>query len=142
MCERSLNFWARIAPVFAKRGGDTVAIDLNFNGWDGSRTARPGDRLARIHDFDVPVFGVPFVGEGGAFITDGSGLALASRSCLLPRNPDIRSIRLLSSSPHRASYCGLGRLLRSRLRAARRSEVLGYRASARVTGVMSLTVHS
>lgn len=84
------DVWMRdIAPVFAKRGGDTVAIDLNFNGWDGSRSTRPGDRLARTHDFGVPVIGGPFVGEGGAFITDGAGLAVTTRSCLLSRNPHL-----------------------------------------------------
>jgi agmatine deiminase len=66
------DVWMRdIAPVFAKRGGTTVVIDLNFNGWDG---ARSGDRLARTHNFGAPVIAVPFVGEGGAFITDGTGL--------------------------------------------------------------------
>jgi len=62
------DVWMRdIAPVFAKRGDETVAIDLNFNGWDNSyrRPSRPGDRLARTFDFGVPVIGVPFVGEGG-----------------------------------------------------------------------------
>ncbi|WP_230646763.1 agmatine deiminase family protein [Bradyrhizobium sp. Leaf401] len=84
------DVWMRdIAPVFAKRGGDTVAIDFNFNGWDGSRGARPGDRLARTHDFGVPVLGMPFVGEGGAFVTDGAGLAVTTRSCLLSRNPHL-----------------------------------------------------
>jgi hypothetical protein len=35
------DVWMRdIAPVFAKRGGDAVAIDLTFNGWDCSRNAR------------------------------------------------------------------------------------------------------
>lgn len=84
------DVWMRdIAPVFAKRGGDTVAIDFNFNGWDGSRRARAGDRLARTHDFGVPVVGVPFVGEGGAFVTDGQGVAVTTRSCLLSRNPHL-----------------------------------------------------
>src|SRR3954452_2407834 len=46
------DIWMRdIAPVFAKRGQETVAIDLNFNGWDGSRSPRPGDRLARTFEF-------------------------------------------------------------------------------------------
>jgi agmatine deiminase len=89
------DVWMRdIAPVFAKRGGDTIAIDFNFNGWDGSRGARPGDRLARTHDFGVPVIGVPFVGEGGAFITDGEGLAVTTRSCLLSRNPHLDEVAI------------------------------------------------
>jgi agmatine deiminase len=84
------DVWMRdIAPVFVRRGGDIVVIDFNFNGWDGSRAARPGDRLARTHDFGVPVIGVPFVGEGGAFVTDGAGLAVMTRSCLLSRNPHL-----------------------------------------------------
>lgn len=84
------DVWMRdIAPVFAKRGDDTVAIDFNFNAWDGSRGVRPGDRLARTHDFGVRVIGMPFVGEGGAFVTDGAGLAVTTRSCLLSRNPHL-----------------------------------------------------
>ncbi|KRR25279.1 hypothetical protein CQ14_09730 [Bradyrhizobium lablabi] len=84
------DVWMRdIALVFAHRGAETVAIDLNFNGWDGSRPARPGDRLARTFDFGMPVIGVPFVGEGGAFLPDGRGLAVATRSCLLSRNPHL-----------------------------------------------------
>lgn len=85
------DIWMRdIAPVFAKRGStETVAIDFNFNAWDNSRPGRPGDRLAQTHDFGVPVIGMPFVGEGGAFVTDGQGLAVTTRSCLLSRNPHL-----------------------------------------------------
>ncbi|WP_453947206.1 agmatine deiminase family protein [Bradyrhizobium sp. USDA 372] len=35
----------------------------------------------------MPVIGVPFVGEGGAF--EGRGLAVATRTCLLARNPHL-----------------------------------------------------
>jgi len=35
------------------------------------------------------VIGMPFVGEGGVFVTDGQGLAIATRSCLLSRNPQL-----------------------------------------------------
>jgi agmatine deiminase len=63
------DIWMRdIAPVFAKRGVETVAIDFNFNAWDNSRPGRAGDRLARTHDFGVPMIGMPFVAEGGAFL--------------------------------------------------------------------------
>lgn len=82
------DIWMRdIAPAFGKRGNQTVAIDFNFNGWDNSRPGRAGDRLARTHDFGVPVIGMPFIGEGGSFVTDGKGVAVATRSCLLSRNP-------------------------------------------------------
>ncbi|SIO67016.1 agmatine deiminase [Bradyrhizobium erythrophlei] len=84
------DIWMRdIAPVFAHREDEIVAIDLNFNAWDGTRGSRSGDRLARTFDFGVPVIGVPFVGEGGGFITDGKGLVVATRSCLLSRNPHL-----------------------------------------------------
>jgi len=84
------DIWMRdIAPVFAKRGAETIAIDFNFNAWDNSRRGRAGDRLARTHDFGVPVIGVPIVAEGGAFITDGNGRAVVTRSCLLSRNPHL-----------------------------------------------------
>lgn len=84
------DIWMRdIAPVFAKRGTETIAIDFNFNAWDNSRRGRAGDRLARTHDFGVPVIGMPFVAEGGAFITNGKGLVVATRSCLLSRNPQL-----------------------------------------------------
>ncbi|QOZ55449.1 agmatine deiminase family protein [Bradyrhizobium sp. CCBAU 53338] len=84
------DIWMRdIAPVFAKRGAETITIDFNFNAWDNSRRGRAGDRLARTHDFGVPVIRTPFVAEGGAFITDGKGRAVATRSCLLSRNPHL-----------------------------------------------------
>jgi agmatine deiminase len=86
------DIWMRdIAPVFAKHGNETVAIDMNFNGWDNSpkRASRPGDRLARTHNFGVPVIGATFVGEGGAFVTNGNGVAVATRSCLCSRNPNL-----------------------------------------------------
>lgn len=84
------DIWMRdIAPVFAKRGAETIAIDFNFNAWDNSRPGRAGDRLARTHNFGVSVIGMPFVAEGGAFITNGRGLATTTRSCLLTRNPQL-----------------------------------------------------
>ena len=89
------DIWMRdIAPAFAKRGTETVAIDFNFNAWDNSRSGRAGDRLARTHDFGVPVIGMPFVGEGGAFVTDGQGLAIATRSCLQSRNPHLDEVAI------------------------------------------------
>lgn len=86
------DIWMRdIAPVFAHDDGGIVAVDLNFNGWDNSwrRPSRPGDRLTRTFDFGVPVVSVPFVGEGGAILVDGKGTAVATRSCLLARNPHL-----------------------------------------------------
>lgn len=88
------DIWMRdIAPTFALRGGEVVAIDYNFNGWGNTkeRRARPGDRLGATASaiFGVPRICVPFIAEGGAFITDGEGTLVTTESCLLNcnRNP-------------------------------------------------------
>lgn len=88
------DIWMRdIAPIFALRGGEVVAIDCNFNGWGNTRErrARPGDRLAATAGaiFGVPRICAPFIAEGGALITDGEGTLVTTESCLLDpdRNP-------------------------------------------------------
>ncbi len=88
------DIWMRdIAPTFALRGGEVVAIDYNFNGWGNTqmRRARPGDRLAATASaiFGVPHICTPFIAEGGALITDGEGTLVTTESCLLNpnRNP-------------------------------------------------------
>jgi agmatine deiminase len=91
------DIWIRdIGPTFALRGNDVVAIDWNFNDWGGTtqRPAQPGDRLAAMAEsiFGVTRVSFPFVGEGGAFITDGQGTLVTTRSCLL--NPNRNDFRL------------------------------------------------
>ena len=91
-----------IAPIFALRDGEVIAIDLNFNGWGNTRPSRPGDRLAKTAStiFGVPGISAPFIAEGGALITDGEGTAVTTESCLLNpnRNPfgreDIRKPKI------------------------------------------------
>lgn len=78
------DIWVRdIAPVFAWRGGEVVAIDFNFNGWGNTkqRLARPGDRLAATGNaiFDVPRISASFIAKGGALATDGEGKVLSLR---------------------------------------------------------------
>lgn len=85
------DIWMRdIAPTFALRDGEVVAIDFNFNSWGNTakRRARPGDRLAATAHaiFGVPHICAPFIAEGGAFITDGEGTVLTTESCLLNHN--------------------------------------------------------
>ena len=85
------DIWMRdIAPTFALRDGEVVAIDLNFNGWGNTtkRRARPGDRLAATASaiFGVPRICAAFIAEGGAIITDGEGTLVTTESCLLNRN--------------------------------------------------------
>jgi agmatine deiminase len=97
------DIWMRdIMPTFAWRGEraakEVVAIDWNFNGWGGTRERPPraGDRLAKTAAtiFGVPSISVPFIAEGGAFITDGHGTLITTRSCLLNpnRNPARRRL--------------------------------------------------
>jgi agmatine deiminase len=89
------DIWMRdIAPTFAWSGRGTarkvVAIDWNFNTWGNTRHRpwRAGDRLARTASsiFGVPRISAAFVAEGGAFVTDGQGTMITTRSCLLNAN--------------------------------------------------------
>lgn len=90
------DIWMRdIAPTFALRGNDIAAIDWNFNSWGATsqRPARSGDKVATEA---AVIFGgvrvsASFVAEGGAFVTDGKGTIITTRSCLLNknRNPDV-----------------------------------------------------
>ena len=82
------DIWMRdIAPTFAERGDDVVAIDWNFNGWDRTRRRRPrpGDRIVELSEslFGVEQIRASFVAEGGALISDGAGTVVTTRSCLL-----------------------------------------------------------
>jgi agmatine deiminase len=88
------DIWMRdILPTFAFRSGAPIAIDWNFNGWDSTplRPARSGDRLTEVvaSMIGLPVMRLPFVAEGGAFVTDGDGTVVTTKSCLLNpnRNP-------------------------------------------------------
>jgi agmatine deiminase len=88
------DIWMRdIAPTFAMRRSSSdqavVAIDWNFNGWGRSRRFRKGDRLARSAVFGVPRLRAGFVAEGGALTSNGQGILVTTRSCLLNprRNP-------------------------------------------------------
>jgi agmatine deiminase len=88
------DIWMRdILPTFALRSGSPVAIDWNFNGWGSSslRRARPGDRLGGVvaSSIGLRMICAPFVAEGGAFVTDGDGTIVTTKSCLLNpnRNP-------------------------------------------------------
>jgi agmatine deiminase len=95
------DIWMRdIAPTFALRGGEIVAIDWNFNSWGSTldRPARPGDKLATeaAAIFGEDRISAPFVAEGGAFGTDGKGTIITTRSCLLNknRNPNVTASQI------------------------------------------------
>lgn len=95
------DIWMRdIAPTFALRGSDIIGIDWNFNSWGAAqeRPARSGDKLATeaAAIFGVAQVSAPFIAEGGAFVTDGKGTIITSRSCLLNknRNPNVTASRI------------------------------------------------
>ena len=90
------DIWMRdIAPTFARQGKEIVAIDWNFNGWGNTpaRRSRAGDRLAGLarRVFGHSIVNSTIIAEGGAFITNGKGTIIATRSCLLNknRNPNV-----------------------------------------------------
>lgn len=86
------DIWMRdILPTFALRDRAPIAIDWNFNSWGSTRRPRPGDRLAGLTRsvWEVASIHAPFIAEGGAFLTDGEGTIITTKSCLLNpnRNP-------------------------------------------------------
>jgi agmatine deiminase len=104
------DIWMRdIAPTFALRNKNVVAIDWNFNGWGSTkeRSVRPGDHLAKIAEnvFGVPRVSVPIVADGGALITDGCGTLITTRSCLL--NPN-RNSELIAEEEIEREFAKLG----------------------------------
>ena len=93
--ERLGDIWLRdTAPIAVLNGaGERALVDFGFNGW-GGKYQMPGDedigaRLAALTD--LPCATQPWVFEGGAVDTDGTGLFVTTEQCLLNpnRNPDL-----------------------------------------------------
>lgn len=89
------DVWLRdTAPIAVlDRAGGRALVDFGFNGW-GGKYQMPGDedigaRLAA--DTGMPTSTQPWVFEGGAVDTDGTGLFVTTEQCLLNpnRNPDL-----------------------------------------------------
>ncbi len=88
------DIWLRdSAPIIVGTGAARQAIDFGFNWW-GGKYELPGDesigaRLAARSGF--PTRTAPWVFEGGAIDSDGTGLAVTTEQCLLNpnRNPDL-----------------------------------------------------
>lgn len=89
------DVWLRdTAPITVLDGaGRRALVDFGFNGW-GGKYQMPGDedvgaRLAATTD--LPTSTQPWVFEGGAVDTDGTGLFVTTQQCLLNpnRNPDL-----------------------------------------------------
>jgi agmatine deiminase len=105
------DIWMRdIAPIFALRSGEIVAIDLNFNAWGNTRPRRPGDRLAATAGatFGLQRILAPFVAEGGALITDGDGTLITTESCLLNQNRNAFGRRTIRKDEIERGMGGLG----------------------------------
>lgn len=87
--------WLRDSgPVFARRGGELVAVDFAFNGWGTTLPAHEhgetvGASLAALLGLDRVT--VPLVVEGGAIATDGEGTLIAVERTVLDerRNPGV-----------------------------------------------------
>ncbi|MEO8723670.1 MAG: agmatine deiminase family protein [Sphingobium sp.] len=89
------DVWLRdTGPICVMRADGTRAlVDFGFNGW-GGKYIMPGDsdigaRLAAT--CALPVQSAPWIFEGGAVDTDGTGLFVTTEQCLLNpnRNPSL-----------------------------------------------------
>ncbi len=107
------DIWLRdTGPIFARQGGQPVALRFRTNGWGGKYVYefddRVGDTVAALSGAETRRF--DFVMEGGALEHDGEGTILTTRQCLLNpnRNPGMDQA-MLESALKKA--CGARRIL-------------------------------
>jgi agmatine deiminase len=87
------DIWLRdTAPIYlTDRKGGFGAVHFQFNGWGGKYLLKGDDTVGKeIGRFgETRVFHPPFVLEGGSIDSNGQGLCLTTRQCLLNpnRNP-------------------------------------------------------
>ncbi|MET0239740.1 MAG: agmatine deiminase family protein [Sphingobium sp.] len=85
------DIWLRdTAPIAIRYGAERRLAGFGFNGW-GGKFEMPGDedigrRLAERTD--IPFESHPFICEGGALDTDGTGLFVTTEQCLANPNRD------------------------------------------------------
>lgn len=92
--EKHGDIWLRdTGPICVHNDTTRALVDFGFNGW-GGKYVMAGDedigaRLAA--QTDLVVTSAPWVFEGGAVDTDGTGLFVTTEQCLLNpnRNPDL-----------------------------------------------------
>lgn len=83
------DIWLRdTGPVFARAGGEVIALRFDNNGWGGKYPLKHDDRIG---DDVATAAGRriqrhPFVLEGGAIEHNGAGWVLTTRQCLLNPN--------------------------------------------------------
>lgn len=79
--------WTRdTAPVFARRGGEEVALCFRFDGWGGKYRLEGDEDLSErlAARLEVPAIHHDFVLEGGALEFDGEGTLLVTPCLQLP----------------------------------------------------------
>ena len=84
--------WARdFGPIAVTRDGSTRLLDFTFNGWGGKFAADQANAVNGRLTWSVPRESVDLVLEGGSIDTDGEGVLLTTRHCLLNpnRNPHL-----------------------------------------------------
>ncbi len=97
--EQHGDVWLRdTGPICVSNGHDRALVDFGFNGW-GGKYLMPGDedigaRLAA--QAGLPLRTAPWIFEGGAVDTDGTGLFVTTEQCLLNpnRNPGFDAARI------------------------------------------------
>ena len=84
--------WARdFGPIVVTRQGELRLLDFTFNGWGNKFAASDDDALNQRLQWSAPLEPVALVLEGGSIDTDGEGVLLTTRHCLLNpnRNPSL-----------------------------------------------------
>ncbi|MDX3908934.1 MAG: agmatine deiminase family protein [Sphingobium sp.] len=92
--EKHGDVWLRdTGPICVSNGSTRALVDFGFNGW-GGKYVMAGDedvgaRLAAQTNLALST--APWIFEGGAVDTDGTGLFVTTEQCLLNpnRNPDL-----------------------------------------------------
>ncbi|PIN84873.1 MAG: peptidyl-arginine deiminase [Candidatus Diapherotrites archaeon CG11_big_fil_rev_8_21_14_0_20_37_9] len=89
------DVWLRdTAPTFITGKGKKAIVKWDFNSWGNKFKELLKDKnMPNIinKELKLPIFKINIVGEGGAVETNGAGIILTTKSCLLNknRNPDI-----------------------------------------------------
>ena len=84
--------WARdFGPIAVQQDGAVTLLDFTFTGWGNKFDAQLDNALTASLPWRCPVSREDLVLEGGALDTDGRGLLLTTRQCLLNpnRNPEL-----------------------------------------------------
>lgn len=83
------DIWLRdTGPIFMKDGDRSVALRFKTNGW-GGKYDMPDDQIVgdKVAEYSgTAIQRVPYILEGGSVETDGAGVILTTRQCVLNPN--------------------------------------------------------